>query len=202
MNKISIIDLAYDDGRGIKKTINSFLRFLSRFTISSDCEIVILAMDILLHSLPILTSESVRIRCRITNSDYKTKYIHRQYSQFATCPRVFLVTVAQFQTFINDSGFETGDPDALKADGNTPVARISQPEALRFCDWLTRRWRKTGLLPEGWRVTLPNEPEWEKAARGGLRIPVAPSIIAIEVLSSKDLTFHCSMQPNPEPHRR
>jgi|CXWL01.1.fsa_nt_gi formylglycine-generating enzyme required for sulfatase activity len=112
------------------------------------------------------------------------------------------VTVAQFQAFINDGGFKRGDSDALKADGNTPVVRVSQPEALGFCNWLTRRWQKAGLLPEGWRVTLPNEPEWEKAARGGLQIPVASSITDIQAFSSKGLTFHCTMQPNPEPHRR
>jgi formylglycine-generating enzyme required for sulfatase activity len=109
--------------------------------------------------------------------------------------------VAQFQVFVDDSGFEIGDHDALKADGNTPVVWVSQQEALAFCDWLTRHWRQAGWLAEGWHVTLPNEPEWEKAARGGLKIPVVPSVEDIAALLSKNFTCQGAEQPNPEPQR-
>ncbi len=112
------------------------------------------------------------------------------------------VTVAQFQTFVDDSDFKIGDSDALQAIPNTPVVYVSQIEALAFCDWLTGCWRKTGLLPEGWRVTLPNEPEWEKAARGGLDIPIAPSIVDMAALSFNKFSSQCPTQSNPEPQRR
>ncbi len=113
----------------------------------------------------------------------------------------YLVTVAQFKVFVDESGFELGNQVALKADGNTPVVRVSQQEALAFCDWLTGHWRKTVLLPEGWRVTLPNEPEWEKTARGGQDIPGEPLVVDITTLLSENLSYS-AMQSNPDPQRR
>jgi formylglycine-generating enzyme required for sulfatase activity len=112
------------------------------------------------------------------------------------------VTVAQFQAFIDERDFDVGNSNTLMAAPNTPVVYVSQRDALAFCDWLTRRWRKAELLLEGWRVTLPNEPEWEKAARGGLDIPEEPIVVDMAALSSANLAFHCYTQPNPEPQRR
>ncbi len=79
------------------------------------------------------------------------------------------VTVAQFKAFVDDSGFDIGNADALKTSANTPVVYVSQKDALVFCDWLTGRWR----------VSLPNEPEWEKAARGGLKVPGIPTLLVL-----------------------
>ena len=113
----------------------------------------------------------------------------------------FPVTVAQFRTFVEAEGIDYGFQAYLRQPDNTPMVTISQLEAVRFCDWLTKRWREDGSLSEYWRVTLPNEPEWEKAARGGDKVPSVPLI-----RSSKENAFDFStntsmMQINEAPLR-
>ena len=83
------------------------------------------------------------------------------------------VTVAQYRQFVTEAGDETQDSDCLRGPDNTPVVWVTWHDANAFCVWLTTRWQQQGLLPKGWRVALPSEPEWEKAARGGERIPAA-----------------------------
>ncbi len=80
------------------------------------------------------------------------------------------VTVAQFGAFVELTGYRAtfqGPPDH-------PVSGVSWTDALAYTRWLDttlREWPQTPpeldqLLRDGWRISLPTEAEWEKAARG------------------------------------
>jgi formylglycine-generating enzyme required for sulfatase activity len=75
------------------------------------------------------------------------------------------VTVGQFRAFVEATGFRA-DPQALEGRPDLPVRFVSWPDALAYCRWLETTPRLKRLVLEGWRVTLPTEAQWEKAARG------------------------------------
>jgi formylglycine-generating enzyme required for sulfatase activity len=97
------------------------------------------------------------------------------------------VTVAQFREFVRATGYSANEA-ALAAPDDHPVSFVSWPDALAYTRWLDatlRASRQTppelaALLRDGWRVTLPTETQWEKAARGtdGRRWPWGNTVLA------------------------
>ncbi len=83
------------------------------------------------------------------------------------------VTVAQFRAFVEATG-PWVDHRALRAPSDHPVVFVSWPDALAYCRWLETalaEWSGTPaelrrVLGDGWRIGLPSEAQWEKAARG------------------------------------
>jgi iron(II)-dependent oxidoreductase len=107
------------------------------------------------------------------------------------------VTVSQFAEYLRLSKSQPEDPNCLQGDANSPVVWVSWSDAVAFCRWLNLRWHAAGLLPAGYGVGLPSEPEWEMAARGGDRVPVEPLIASPGALNGTP-----DLIKNPAPGRR
>ena len=84
-----------------------------------------------------------------------------------------------------------GEPFNLS---NHPVVGITWYEALAFTLWLSEKIKDK--IPNGYKVQLPSEAEWEKAARGGKRIPASPTISRCETWGKE-----AQLIDNPIPER-
>ena len=138
----------------------------------------------------------------LLGSDDKDKLAHNNEKPQQECAipygywlARFPVTVAQFRLFVEETKTQPGDPDCLKGQTNHLVMWVSWHEAIAFCHWLTGRWQALGWLPEAYAVTLPSEAEWEKAARGGLELPVKPLIQSLP-LKNELLTLQANDRPS------
>jgi formylglycine-generating enzyme required for sulfatase activity/uncharacterized caspase-like protein len=100
-----------------------------------------------------------------------------------TLPDYFIgkyeVTVGQYKACVKDGGCAPRDGRALDGADDFPVRWVSWREAVAYCDWLDGKLRQSPETPtaladalagrrdgRSWRITLPSEPEWERAARG------------------------------------
>jgi formylglycine-generating enzyme required for sulfatase activity len=120
----------------------------------------------------------------LADGDEKPQHVNKHLNYDFWLSR-FPITVAQYALFVEAAKHKPIDPNCLKDPVNWPVGYVTWHEAVMFCEWLTKHWRAQGVLSRKWRVQLPSEAEWEKAARGGRQVPKPPLVHPIAQISVK-----------------
>ena len=112
----------------------------------------------------------------------------------------FPVTVAQWREYLTLSERKPEDEDSLRGAENHPVVYVTWYEARAFAEWLDAYAHQQKWLAAGWKVRLPSEAEWEKAARGGERMP-APENRLVRPLREGLGAAEMALIANPAPRR-
>jgi len=92
-----------------------------------------------------------------------------QYAAFVKAggyrePRYWTEAGWRLQEWLESTGArDYGEPFNLS---NHPVVGVNWYAAMAFCHWLTEQLHQSGQLQADKEITLPTEPQWEKAARG------------------------------------
>lgn len=73
----------------------------------------------------------------------------------------FEVTQAEYQSVMGRN------PSRFRGNNNRPVEQVSWFDAVRYCEVLTVRTRRTGRLDTNWSCRLPTAAEWEYACGAG-----------------------------------
>jgi formylglycine-generating enzyme required for sulfatase activity len=78
------------------------------------------------------------------------------------------VTNAQYQAFVQDAKYQppkhwSGETFAEELASH-PVVNVSWEDAVKYCEWLTKKLRDANQLRENEIIRLPTEAEWEKVA--------------------------------------
>jgi formylglycine-generating enzyme required for sulfatase activity len=109
--------------------------------------------------------------CYVPENEFQTRnarYAIKTPNELQELPAFWLsrypVTFAQWREYANLSQINLSDPRSLTGQSNAPVSFVSWREAHLFCKWLNTLW--STRLPAGWKVTLPSEFEWVRAACG------------------------------------
>lgn len=83
------------------------------------------------------------------------------------------IWVAKYETTNDEYRWLVPDLDSRDYQGMSlngarqPVVQVTVDDARKFADWMPRRDRETGTLPEGLHLRLPSEQEWKVFARCG-----------------------------------
>jgi formylglycine-generating enzyme required for sulfatase activity len=113
----------------------------------------------------------------------------------------FPVTRAQYAEFVHYSGYDVDLSRWANGRERHPASELSWYDAQALARWLNDIWRMQGVLRGEWRVVLPSEAEWEKAARGGMLIPMTPLVQDIKT-GVHHLLGTAPMIVNSDPARR
>ena len=81
----------------------------------------------------------------------------------------FPVVNKDYLLFVKETNREWNSPERDDPEKrNYPATSLTWFDAVAYCEWLTEKWRKEGVISSKEFVRLPTEAEWEYASRGSL----------------------------------